>query len=299
MIKKIFSALILAAGLIPLFHSCDKVEAPYVIKNNDTIICETPDFPALTNSFKRVLVEDYTGHKCPNCVKGGNTIHELIGKYGDSVIAMAVHTGDFASVSQGDTVFDYDFRTAAGDEWRTSFGVELFPIGMVDRKKVVDNTLLINPVAWESAVQQELLLSPEADVQLITEFDESKGKLCIHTKTTFLSGYEGKNLNLLVLITEGGIVEPQKNLISSLGPTPVIIDYEHNHILRGVVNGNWGAMVRAANSASTDPVVNSYGIYFNGFNLNPMNPENCHVVAILFDIDSKEVLQVTEKAVVE
>lgn len=297
MLKKTLITLCIAAGLTVLLHSCDKVEAPYVIKNADTTYCEPVDFPPLTSSYKRVMVEDYTGHKCPNCALGGKAMHDLIEKYGDSVIAMAVHTGDFASVNPNDPVFNYDFRTATGDVWRTDFEVELFPIGIVNRKKIIDNKLLIPTTSWDNAVKQELTLDPVADVQIINEFDEAKGKLCIHTKTTFLAGSENKNLNLLVLITESGIIAPQKNIVASLGPTPTILDYEHNHVLRGVVNGNWGVSVRSG--TATDPVAKSYGVYFNGFNINQMLPENCSVVAILFDTDTKEVLQVSEKSVIE
>lgn len=299
MLKKSLLIITIAAGFALIINSCDKVEAPYVIKNTDTTYCEPVDFPPLASSFKRVLVEDYTGHKCPNCALGGKAIHDLLEKYTDSVIAMAVHTGDFASVNPNDTVFDYDFRTTAGDVWRSEFKVELFPIGIVNRKKIIDNKLLIPTTSWDNAVKQELALEPVADVQIINEFDQTKGKLCIHTKSSFLTGSENKNLNLLVLITESGIIAPQKNIIASLGPTPTITDYEHKHVLRGVVNGNWGVSVRTGTATNMDPVAKSYGVYFNGFNINQMDPENCSVVAILFDTDTKEVLQVTEKSVIE
>lgn len=299
MIKKIVLILLVASGIIVTVNSCDKIDAPYVITNDDTTItCDAPVFPALTSSFKRVLIEEYTGHKCPNCPEGGKIVHDLLDSYKDTLIAVAVHAGSFAAFNADDETWYYNFTTLSGDYWLTQFPIESFPQGMVDRT-LYSGKINLAKEAWAPAVKAAATHPLVADVQIINEFDASKGQLCTHSKTTFLSDYAGRNINLLVLITEDSIIQPQYNVKASIGPTPIIYDYVHNHVLRGTVNGNWGVSVRKAVSSVNEPVIKSFGVKFTGFNVNEMNPENCHVVAILFDIDSKEVLQVTEKAVVE
>jgi hypothetical protein len=69
--------------------------------------------------------------------------------------------------------------------------------------------------------------------------------------------------------------------------------------MRGAVNGTWGAPVLLKENTSSDPVVKTYPMKFEGFNVNTMVPENCHVIAFIYDVETKEVLQAAEAAVVE
>ena len=72
------------------FTSCDIVETPYM--NNENI--NTID--TNSNSYvKKVLIEDFTGHKCPNCPQAANEIKAIQDIYGDQVIAIAIHTSSF------------------------------------------------------------------------------------------------------------------------------------------------------------------------------------------------------------
>jgi hypothetical protein len=48
------------------------------------------------------------------------------------------------------------------------------------------------------------------------------------------------NYDLNVFILEDNFVSPQKNDLSSIGPAPDWLDYEHNHLLRASLSGNWG-----------------------------------------------------------
>ena len=107
--------------------SCDKMEQPYISTAAvvDTAACPVPDFPAITVHKKRVLLEDYTGHTCPNCPTAGKLARDLKDQYPDQLIVMAVHAGWFARTYPESGVaqlFDYDFRTSAGTEWDAFFG---------------------------------------------------------------------------------------------------------------------------------------------------------------------------------
>jgi hypothetical protein len=71
------------------------------------------------------------------------------------------------------------------------------------------------------------------------------------------------------------------------------------HVMRGAVNGTWGTPILLKEETSSLPIVKSFPMHFTGFNLNTMNPKNCRVIAFVYDADTKEVLQVAEKDVIE
>lgn len=286
-----------------LFSSCDKIDAPYVIPAppQDTAACPVPEFPVMTAHYKRAFLEDYTGHNCPNCPRAALTARDLKTLYEDSLVVITVHAGFFAKPSTGDPLWAYDFKTAAGTEWDNYFKVGAVgnPNGMVSRKGFTENKQVLAPALWANAVKATVAEAPLMDLQLITEYNATEDKLCIHTKTTFLQTVTDRSLNLLVVMTEDSIVQPQKNSEAAVGQTPQIMDYVHMHVLRGAVNGSWGTPVLLKTETSSDPVVKTFPTHFTGFNVNTMIPKNCRVVAFVYDVDTKEVLQVAEASVVE
>lgn len=294
---------ILAIAAAFVIASCDKLEAPYVIHNEpiDTAACPVPDFPTVTAHFKRAFLEDYTGHTCVNCPHAAVIARELKEHYKDSLVVIAVHAGFYAKPSSSDPVWAYDFRTPAGTEWDDFFKVGAIgnPNGMVSRKGYTDNQQVLSPSAWANAVKNTVAEAPLLDLQLITEYDATEDKLCIHTKTTFLQTISGRSLDISVIITEDSIVQAQKNNDPLVGPTPNILDYVNMHVMRGAVNGTWGTPILLKENTSSTPVINTFRTAFAGFNLNTMVPKNCRVVAFVYDTDTKEVLQAAESEVAD
>jgi len=137
------------------------------------------------------------------------------------------------------------------------------------------------------------------DLQLIMEYDAAADKLCIHTKTTFLKPVNGRSLNISIVITEDNIIQAQKNSIASIGLVPEILDYKHMHVMRGAVNGVWGTPVLLKENSASGSVLKTFKTAMVGFNANGLVIKNCHVVAFVYDVDTKEILQVAEKAVIE
>lgn len=301
--KKAFytlQAVVTILALSWMLNSCDKIDEPYVIKKEviDTAQCPVPDFPSVANPVKRVLLEDYTGHTCVNCPRAAVTAHELLEQYGSSLVVVGVHAGYFAKPMAAP--FEYDFRTTAGTAWDDFFGIGKVgnPNGMVDRTGYPSQHIL-SPSAWGNSVAGALAEMPLTELQVITDFDETTTKLCVHTKTTFLESVSNREIKLSVIIVEDSIVAAQKNNDAQVGVTPIINDYVNMHVMRGAVNSSWGEQVLAKGTASSDPVIKSYQTKLEGFNTYAMVPKNCRVVAFLFDAETYEVLQVTETEIVD
>ncbi|MCK5839598.1 MAG: Omp28-related outer membrane protein, partial [Bacteroidales bacterium] len=91
------------------------------------------------------------------------------------------------------------------------------------------------------------------------------------------------------------IISPQKNNDSQVGSTPVIEDYEHDHMLRGDINSPWGIAI-----SSSDEVVEAAATFIHSYKMildDEWDSENCMVVAFVYDAGTYEVLQVMEEHV--
>lgn len=264
--NKNFYFILLALGLTA---GCDYISDP---------IQEGGIGPTPTDSVvQKVLVEDYTGHKCPNCPDAAQEAENLKAIYGDRVVVVAVHAGFFASTSPG---FETEFRTPAGEEMNTFFGFSAYPSGLVNRTGYPSQHIL-NFQAWPPAVAVEFNKTPIAKISL--ESSLSGATLNTEVAVEYQSEVDG-NYAVVVWVTEDGIIAPQVYI----GQT--IPDYEHNHVLRASLNNTWGETISTGVVDLDSTYTKTYTSNWN----NDWNEQNCHVVAFLYDLETYEVKQVEE-----
>ena len=274
----IISGMMLVAGLV----SCDKLDEPYAVKKTggDTA----------TGMVRKVLLEDYTGHKCVNCPEAALVARALEETFPGQVIVMAVHAGYFAEPSAtGD--FTADYTSATGNEWNTYFNIVANPNGMVNRTPA--GAAVLGPEQWVNAVSEQLSFPQEANIGISNHYNTSSRLLEIEVETKFRFALQG-TYNLTVCITEDSLVSPQKNNNPNIGlPTPIIYDYVFMDVLRGSVNGTWGEELTTAADTSV-----TYSRTFS-FNLDPdWNADFCHVVAFISNASDRQIVQAEKKAVI-
>ena len=290
---------ILIFGMLLYFTSCDIVETPYM--NNENI--NTID--TNSNSYvKKVLIEDFTGHKCPNCPQAANEIKAIQDIYGDQVIAIAIHTSSFARPNNPNqaTAYLYDFRTYFGDWLDDLFEISAvgLPMGMINKTGYPNNNHKFIYSEWANAVTNEL--NKEVDFGIMINSNSST----INITTEVLNNLSGQ-YGLMVCLTESGIINWQKN------GTEDIEDYEHNHVLRSglfqgaLYNNNLssyqsGLLIEKSinynlTSLEQDNIDYSYNNNQTGpgyGNAGNWNAENMHIVAYIYDINTWEIMQVEE-----
>ena len=145
--------------------SCDIVEGPYLIDGNTN--------PVDTNTFvKKVLIEDFTGHRCPNCPAAAEELASLQNFYGDKVIGIAIHPSSTFAIPDPLTSskFTYDFRTEFGDDIDNIFEITIvgLPRGMVNRTGF-DTDHQLGKDEWSSVVQTELAKAPIFGITLSSD----------------------------------------------------------------------------------------------------------------------------------
>ena len=286
-IKILFASTLLIT--FAFFAACDKIDEPFVKQTGsvvDTVACPVPEFPEVTTVVKRVLLEDYTGHTCVNCPRAATIAHGLKELHKEKLVLLAVHGGSFAKPNP---LMPYDFRTEAGTEWDKIFiGFAGNPNGMVNRLGFPNNHI-VGPDGWGAAVNNALATELLVDLQMINQYDPDERTLCTHIKTRFIKDVN-KNLKLIVVLTESGIIKPQKSNDPSAGTSQLIENYEHNHVLRAAINSTWGSSVALIGTANPESAVKSYKYILK----DEFVPENCTVVAFIYDEETKEVFQAVE-----
>ncbi|MDA3844288.1 MAG: Omp28 family outer membrane lipoprotein [Candidatus Kapabacteria bacterium] len=266
--KKILSLLALPM-IMAFFASCDEIDAPYT-EDGGTDPVDT------TKVIKKVLLDEFTGIKCVNCPKGHEITHEIMEDNPDNVVVIAVHCGYFA-MPQGDK--DYDFRTADGNAWATTYGgmSASLPKGMINREGLSDGTHLLDREEWYSGAEQALKDEAEVKLELKATYDAATRTITAVVDYEYLVDFEQYH-NLIVCVTEDGIIAPQT------GAEDDPDNYVHNHAMRGCINGTWGEALTEKSAQKTY----TYTIPAD----SDWIPENLTVIAIIQDVDKTyEVLQ--------
>jgi len=277
--NKISLILVLLGGLF-LFSTCDIVKEPYI---------ENPGGNDTSQFTKKVLIEDYTGHNCPNCPSAAEAADQLKKLYGTQLVVMAVHAGYFAEPVPGDPLLTDDFRTDAGNAWNEFFNFQSYPSGMVDRVPESPGVYNIPYAKWGAAVVAELEKKAEAKITVHNDFNSSTRQLTTNIFTEFITA-QSDPFNLVVCVTQDSIIGGQKN------STTTIEDYVFMDMLRGSLNGDWGEDVTDGQPVEVGiSYEKTYSIVFPA----EWIAKNCHVVVFVYNTQTKSILQVEEKGVIE
>lgn len=230
---------------------------------------------------KKVLLVDFTGQKCQFCPRGARKLTELEGIYGEQLIGIAIHAGNYAIPATSGTMYTYDFRTPEGNQLSANLSVSNYPNGSINFKEFNGSVLQQYP-SWGGNVSNLLKLAPEASIEITQNYNATSRESSVSIESVFLKQRTG-NYNLVVYLIEDGIVNWQLDVDALPPDNP---NYIHRHVLRGSYSGVYGELI------ATDPLLNSaftktYNLLIN----NTYNQNNCSVVAFVMDADTREVVQ--------
>ena len=269
------------------FSSCEKIDNPYLpapTGGGDTTVAV---------KVRKLLIEDFTGHKCGNCPGAATTIQTIKGIHGDKVISIALHTNFYAEPDLPPSPYTYDFRTSAGDEYDLFFQPFGWPAGMINRRHYPGNHWK-NLSNWATIVDTLVAIPPDAYMEITNAYNSSTRQLNTSIRSEFLNPLNG-TYKLIVLLTEDSIIKPQKFYV----PAVDSLTYVHRHVLRDCLTAiNFGDALISGTIAAGDTAVKTYNYTlpadFKG--LAP-NENHCAVVAYIYDAATYEVIQAEEKKI--
>jgi hypothetical protein len=281
--KKITTFLLALVLGVFMFTACDKVDDPFyeVITQEDVTVVFPDIDPA--SVYRKVLVEEFTGHRCTNCPQGHQILENLHEQYGDTLVTVGIHFGSLAKPSG--SLFSYDFRTEAGNQIGEAFTIDAIPAAIMNRNDKVGGWMRDQ---WANVVRDIDRSQVPAAVQLINQYDDATKTLKANVKVTLLHDYDNP-LRLVVFVIEDGIVKPQKD------GSQDIEDYVHNHVLRTALTDPFGFPLRNNETWSAGDS-ETYAVSVDMANTD-WEAGNCSVVAFLLDPVNNDVLQVEQVAV--
>ncbi len=278
--KKIFLAL---AALSILAIACDKIESDqYLIYSGAA--GEWIDGNGVNDHSQRAIIEKYTGVRCVNCPTADDAINTALSQYGDKLIAVAIHDSNLAFTRPiGDSP---DLRTPDGDTWSKYFGVfsaGQYPTGIINRT--------LNGSAWDlftptSGINNRVdnIIGQDATVALQVDASISNSTVSINVNIELLQDITTP-MTVTLFIMEDGIVATQRQPDGSEDE-----NYIHNHVLRDVITDVWGADVDCTGTTGEKrAALFSYSETKSEWNL-----DNCHIVAMLSDKTTREIINVAE-----
>lgn len=178
---------------------------------------------------KRVLIEDFTGQACINCVNGAAVIEQMMEDYGEeNVIAVGLYGGALGSEPLGGPPYPL---TVEESEWYYShWGIESQPqpMAMVDRGGIIGSI-----ADWPAAVRERIQMQAPVLLEASCDYDAASRQVGI---TVDADGVSAVNGHIQVWLTEDSIVSKQ----SVPGQREMDEDYVHNHVFRATVNAPMG-----------------------------------------------------------
>ena len=270
--KRYFLYTLLGAMMVTM-ASCDKIDKDrYLVPSGQT----GEWFVSNKNISKdqRAMVEKYTGVRCVNCPEADNVIHASSERYGDKLIAVAIHSGNFGRPLGSDP----DLRTESGSIWYEHFvGTSAgLPAAMVNRGE------LFNPLAGvDDKIEAVISQSPKVVMDIENSGDKLIPIADIHV------GFEqtvNEDLTLTLLLTEDNILTTQ----SRVGGDD-IENYAQNHVLRMVYTDVWGLPIEVSKEAGKKFFIRFYVTIPEG-----SVKENCHMVAFVSNKATREILNVAQ-----
>jgi hypothetical protein len=310
--KKLF--IFCAAAFFLILVSCDRVENAYPVQATlelDTTLYpgnwsdyqanEWPVFTPNTNTYRNVLIEDFTGHKCVFCPAAADIAHAIYEANSSRVFIASIHAGpdgigDFQTVSAPS--YPVDFTNPQGVEIGVYFGLndEGFPgnpRGPVNR---INNSGVIfqSPGSWTS-LTNGLLSANDLKVNIqskLNYYDATKGAF-LHTEIEKLDASLGE-LGVVVYLIEDSLVGDQKMADNSHNE-----NYIHRDIMRGCIDGRaFGRTLKTADMIDDKYYLNYSFVVPNQLDGNH-NPDNMHVLIYVYDKSTFEIYQVIKQKFIE
>ncbi len=291
--KKKFLILCFTSTVALLFQTCDYIRNANPPVNASTIVCN----PGVV--YRKILVEDYTGHKCGNCPAAARELRRLDSVYLGKVIPLAVHAGFYANVTPlSNPAYPTDLTSVSGNDYDVVFGNSAAgnPNGLVNRVGFGTANFVQQWSNWSSSVFNLDTLKADFKIDLANTYNVGTNQVTATVTVTALANKASGIYSLVVLLTEDSITGEQIDY--NLPPTQqYVTNYTFNHVLRTAVNSTWGDTLFKTGINRCDSKTKTY----SNFQLSSAwKHKHCHVIAFIYDANGSssthyEIMQVEMK----
>jgi thiol-disulfide isomerase/thioredoxin len=186
--------------------------------------------------LRTVLIEEFTGEWCGWCPIGMMELEEMIAKFGDSIIVVAVHTGDqLESESASEMI---------------AVWANFAPSALINRiYDTILGTQVFDTDNWEEVIARQIDSPSPCEVQLVYGFNAATRMLTAEVTAVFTEDFIGDGRLNLYIVEDSVVGDAQHNYLSGdpqfIGtpfyalPDP-IPGFIHEHVLREMLGESYG-----------------------------------------------------------
>jgi hypothetical protein len=193
---------------------------------------------------RNAVLEEFTGIYCGFCPDGHKIAKQLKDANPGRVVLINIHEGSYAIPQSGSG--HPDFRSPWGAAIQSISKLVGYPAGMMNRQNFVgdkyaqqdpaNNSLALSRSGWGAAAA-DVFADANSPVNIGAKAERIPGNKLRITVELYYTADAGQSNKLNVALLENGYIGYQGG---SLGSDT----YEHNHILRDLVTGQWGEAIK-------------------------------------------------------
>ena len=214
-------------------------------------------FVSTTPENKNIVLEEFTGIHCGFCPDGHVVAQGIYNQNPSDVVLINIHVGSYAQPSAGEP----DFRTPYGSAIDAQAGVAGYPAGTVNRHQFSMSQgggTAMSRGDWSTAGSQMLSQPSYVNVAAQASIDVTTRELTVVVEG-YYTGSTSMTNNLNVVLLQNNVAGPQSGAANynpgAIIPGPWNPTYNHQHMLRHMLTGQWGELIQ-----------NTTGFYTNTYN---------------------------------
>jgi hypothetical protein len=280
--------LLIVLSVIALLPSCKEVGPDINLHGNGNVVSDTTyiESPISTPELKNVVMEEFTGVRCPNCPQGHQIIATIKASNPGRVVALSLHP--INSLGAPYPFSAQDFRSQKAQslfDFLVQIGLE--PAAAIDRKLFAgESNILLDKNKWSVDVTQQMTQAVPVNVLLGSVYDSLTRELTVIVDLHYTQAVTEEN-KLTVLLTETNMISAQ------LDGSIIDTFYTHRDVMRDFITDVQGDAITQTREAGR--VVRK--VYKKVLDV-AWKPENMHIVAYVHEYqNSKRIYQGKEIAV--
>ncbi|MBR1550363.1 MAG: Omp28-related outer membrane protein [Bacteroidales bacterium] len=239
-------------------------------------------FVPTTPQKRNALIEEYTGVNCQYCPLGHKLVDEMMATYPGHVYGINIHQGSFAS----------RYTTQWGNALAQQAGIQGYPSSTLNRHAFKGSSIQIDPGENYRYVPQVLQMDAPVNVAAVVNIDPETRLMTVNVEVYYTAN-SATDFNLLnVALLQSNVFSSQAG--SSYYPENMVNgQYNHKHMLRDLLTGQWGDTISQTTAGSFFSKEYAYVVPNTLGGVNITNLDDLTVLVFVCE-NHKEVLNVTE-----
>ena len=232
---------------------------------------------------RNALIEEYTGVNCQYCPLGHKATDQTVEAFPGRVFAINIHQGTFAS----------RFTTQWGNALAGQASISGYPSSTLSRHAFFGNSIHIDPGQAYSCAAEILEMDAPVNVAATVDIDPLSRLMVVKVEAYYTADANGGTNMLNVALVQNNVLYYQAGASSYYPENMVNGEYQHKHILRDLLTGQWGDTIHQTTAGSFFTKEYAYVIPPQIGDLEVPNVDDLSVVVFVCE-GRKEVLNACE-----